>query len=259
MSDTDNDEDLKRAIALSLEQSPPTPSNCNPQVIDLTSDDEDDDLDAPVSTKQITSVDPQVQCKDKPNTAARERYQAPGDIDSGSNIKGPLILEHSLTRSAFLGLNRKQMEEERLLRVSLRKKGEERNAVSDESRKRKASISPPPLRRRDSRQVKRKLSASKAEPEVGEVKEAMVCNPTPRITKFSGQNDFLKSCIAQASPVSSSRQSHKQECETISRRKQYLTSIFLQKPAASPSSIWYSISQRCREEDLGLRLPSTRH
>ena len=82
-------------------------------------------------------------CSSDLNTAARERYQAPGDIDSGSNIKGPLILEHSLTRSAFLGLDRKQMEEERLQRANQRKQNSDQSWKGEsQARKRKASTPP---------------------------------------------------------------------------------------------------------------------
>lgn len=50
MSDSEMDEETKRAIALSLEQnSSPVPSR-EKSVVDLTISDDDDDLDAPVTT-----------------------------------------------------------------------------------------------------------------------------------------------------------------------------------------------------------------
>lgn len=48
MSDSEMDEDLKRAIALSLEQ-PSSPTIRERKLIDLTISDDDDDLDAPVT------------------------------------------------------------------------------------------------------------------------------------------------------------------------------------------------------------------
>ena len=200
MSDTDND-DLKRAIALSLGENSPTTSGRGIQLIDLTSDDEEDDLDAPVSTKQMTSANPKIQAGDN-----KSRYMAPGslkpDITSQSrpavpdhtnsspyaNKTVPLMPGTSLTSSDFL--SRKKMEEERLLRVSLRKKREEMSAARDESRKRKASTSPP-LRRQDGRQVEHNFSASRAELELAAVKEAVVRNPIPKITEYSSRIDFL--------------------------------------------------------------------
>ncbi|KAH8683045.1 tyrosyl-DNA phosphodiesterase-domain-containing protein [Tricladium varicosporioides] len=54
MSDSENDEDLKKAIALSLGQ-PWPPKRVAEEVTNLVSDDEDDDLDAPVVARQIAS------------------------------------------------------------------------------------------------------------------------------------------------------------------------------------------------------------
>jgi hypothetical protein len=59
MADSDNDVDLQRAIALSLEENSPPMRKLKPAtVIDLTvSDDEyDDDLDAPVTARQHASA-----------------------------------------------------------------------------------------------------------------------------------------------------------------------------------------------------------
>ncbi|KAH6684447.1 tyrosyl-DNA phosphodiesterase-domain-containing protein [Halenospora varia] len=54
MSDSENDGDLQKAIALSLGQ-PWPPKRAAGEVIDLVSDDEDDDLDAPVVARQVAS------------------------------------------------------------------------------------------------------------------------------------------------------------------------------------------------------------
>ena len=51
MSDSGQDEELKRAIALSLEQISSPVSIREKITIDLVSSDEDDDLDAPVATR----------------------------------------------------------------------------------------------------------------------------------------------------------------------------------------------------------------
>ena len=168
MSDSE-DEDLKRAIALSLQANSPT----KPTVIDLISDDEDDDLDAPLQLKgtQNNSRDAnEIVAEDIPAPTATkqgegqkkvfpsskiETRQAP---DMTSMIPSPLF-------SSMLGMNRPQMEAERLARLQQKKQREE-EAPSESfnldglagSKKRKASISGSVSGSQDGRQVKAKYS-----------------------------------------------------------------------------------------------------
>ena len=138
MSNSDSDEDLRRAIALSLQEEsgePPVPR----EVIDIPSSDEDEeDLDAPILAKHVTNFGSSSQGAKKihvrplsndPSHAAGDgqREQHPGAV----SVPGqpPVIVAHSpsspkLSDSAFLGLNRRQMEEERLLRVNRKRKRE---------------------------------------------------------------------------------------------------------------------------------------
>jgi hypothetical protein len=177
MSDTDSDEDLKRAIALSLGENLPPSRMRNAVVVDLTSSDQDDDLDAPLTARQVASTKPSYQTRGSPSCESssinlekgksstkglapseggdiRSKANPSGEADNPSRSKPP-------SSTVFLGLNRKQMEEERLLRANKRKKGDEQLLVEDvESRKRKASTPPPCPRGQDDRQMKLKLSES---------------------------------------------------------------------------------------------------
>ena len=178
MSDTESDEDLKRAIALSLAEQSPSSPKAKPVVVDLISSDEDDDLDAPVTARKITSTKASSDRKDeKHNEAPEENTAKPSKTTSGH---GPLPKAHMRPESKltaeedgslsgpstalpFLGLNRKQMEEERLLRAQQRKKPDETSTPEGDVRKRKASTPPPHASRPDARQVRTKLSESATE------------------------------------------------------------------------------------------------
>ena len=156
MSHSD-DEDLRRAIALSLQESPGTSSKAT--VIDLTSDDEDDDLDAPVHTQPSKPSDELFLKKDDcarmnpfqnplANPAAKEG-EDPKKSNPPSSMKPQLEpnsnsgSSRASTAASMLGLNRAKMEADRLARVQQQKQknGEEPLSGSNESKKRKASES----------------------------------------------------------------------------------------------------------------------
>jgi len=123
MSDTENDEDLRRAIALSL-MSPDSVARK-----DLLDDEEDDDdLDKPQSCSIISARTHQTLLQPKHLLPS-----AQGDVR-------PIA-------ASLLGLNRRQMENERLARTALRERGDDAS-----SRKRKASTSPNPSHDRFRRQ-----------------------------------------------------------------------------------------------------------
>jgi hypothetical protein len=176
MSDTESDEDLKKAIAMSLGKEPPSTGSGKPIVIDIVTSDEDDDLDAPVTARKITSKKPPAQKRDeqacevstvhteKPRGSSRD--QVPSDVNFHPGINSSARAEIiSVSRPPntvpFLELNRKQMEEERLQRASQRKrKDEQSSSASQDAKKRKASTSPPRPQEQAHRQVKTKLSVS---------------------------------------------------------------------------------------------------
>jgi hypothetical protein len=142
MSDSDSDEDLKRAIALSLQQtSKPEPSGIKAEIIDLLgdSDDEDDDLDAPLST----------------NKFAKQASTSGLSAVSISTTSTRTVPTQETKMSGLLGLDRKKMEEERLARANRQKPVQDVSTAAG-STKRKASISSPTAE--DNRKVKPKLS-----------------------------------------------------------------------------------------------------
>lgn len=175
---SDSDEDLKTAIALSLQDDQAVLPKQKTPIIDLrSSDDEDDNLDAPVSTKEITSLHYPTQKKDdgftkvitqnrdKPNGITSEGHgHLQKDLLSPS-IDGPPVQGNSSKPEPpavtyFLGLERKQMEAERLARVQQRRKrDEELLAGPIQPRKRKVSDSAP-SGAEDGRHVKAKHSVS---------------------------------------------------------------------------------------------------
>jgi hypothetical protein len=164
MSDSE-DSDVKRAIALSLQDSP----LAKPMVIALTSEDEDDDLDAPVHVKE-NILPPQggrgsviVDQSQLANIANKESDVQ--NIVLPSGIKPRLVPETTpqipspSTGSAILCLNRAQMEADRLARLQQKKmRDDEAFSELNDSKKRKASISKNLSGSQDGRQVKAKYS-----------------------------------------------------------------------------------------------------
>ena len=109
MASSDDDEDIKRAIALSL-QGDSVAGQKSQDVINLDSDDEE---------TAVTSI------RSKPNTTP---VMDPLPVVSNSQVNGGASLP-AVAAPGILGLDRKRMEEERL------------------ARKRKTSVSPPPSRK----------------------------------------------------------------------------------------------------------------
>lgn len=175
MSDTE-DEDVKRAIALSLQpNSSPLATSMPNAVIDLTSSDEDDDLDAPVRIKapKPSNHPPKKQERrisivelsdDEQKTTATKDENDMKSLPPAS-IEPPVQVSDTFAKAqppsgspGILGLDRKQMEAERLARAQQKKRrGEEQLSALDDSRKRKASISETLPGTQDGRQVKAKF------------------------------------------------------------------------------------------------------
>jgi hypothetical protein len=160
MSDSD-DEDLKRAIAMSLGKSNPEPVSTEktPAVIDLISDDEDDDdLDAPVFSRKIATSDQKSTVASKLAHVSQEHLKesemglggcqstALSFMTEPSSLTGASTATNlSAPNSTLRGLDRKKMEEERLARAAARKMILERDRTIQvsESNKRRASDSHP--------------------------------------------------------------------------------------------------------------------
>ncbi|TVY80638.1 Tyrosyl-DNA phosphodiesterase [Lachnellula suecica] len=150
MADSDYDEDIKRAIALSLQESSPNPGKS--EVVDLTSEDEDDDLDAPPVARTIAPPSKSSQ-KTEDKTSGDSTLVAEKDSEMGkpssqtdpSGISQNVpIRENPPAANGILGLlNRKQMEEERVARANKKKNAESQQSTeAPDSRKRKASTPP---------------------------------------------------------------------------------------------------------------------
>lgn len=130
MSSSDDDEDLKLAIAMSLQLNPPaipqTAVRSN-EAIDLTSDTEDEDDDENLrraiqlslqevdrkSHRDRTTVELSNVAKAVPSTSHQSKLLAQSDTAAPTASVGPLN---------FIGLDRKAMEQERLLRLGKRKR-----------------------------------------------------------------------------------------------------------------------------------------
>lgn len=160
---SDEDDDLNKAIALSLQDSNQlsSPAPKHPVVIDLISDDDTDtdDLDQPavldklppgsgkkgsaasdngIKLEESLVIRPQVQNAEtkhaKSQTAAKPVNQSGQELSKPSDIKEPKV-----TMSGLGGLDRKKMEEERLARA------EKRKAMS--SQPENSDVAEPPLKK----------------------------------------------------------------------------------------------------------------
>ncbi|KAH8799021.1 hypothetical protein F5882DRAFT_348765 [Hyaloscypha sp. PMI_1271] len=137
MSDAESDEDLRRAIALSLMS--PEPQN-NVILIDDSDEQDDDDLDKPRSTRPNANQTPQPLPEKTRMTAI--------DLSTPVQLLSGTQREATPVAAGLLGLNRWEMETERLARAALRRKRDEDASMSSgPAQKRKASKSPPLLRR----------------------------------------------------------------------------------------------------------------
>jgi hypothetical protein len=177
MSESDEDEELRRAIALSLEDSR---ANKNEElsyegtrtkdVIDLVSSDEEDDLDAPVVAKPVRALhNPTAKAGRVEDLSTRVSKNLEKTIlNGGSEQEGklatlekhPTVVESTAETSSgttygISGLSdRKKMEEERLERARKRKGQMEGVGSSSElSRKRKATSPPAEREARNGNQI----------------------------------------------------------------------------------------------------------
>lgn len=134
MSDAESDEDLRKAIALSLMS--PEPQN-DVILIDDSDEQDDDDLDKPRSTRPNANQTPQ--------PLPQETHKTTIDLPTPVQLLSGTQREATPVAAGLLGLNRKEMEAERLARAALRRKGDEDASMSSgPTQKRKASKSPVP-------------------------------------------------------------------------------------------------------------------
>lgn len=147
MADEEDDEALRLAIELSLQTDQPTPATSADTVIDLISDD-DDDLDAPQKIPSRPAISKLQQIKVEnlaKSIRSNDESLVSRSMDNSTNIVAKpnvntenAILAPRPSGSTLLGLDRKQMEQERLARLAASKPGQHGNEA--ESKKRKAEL-----------------------------------------------------------------------------------------------------------------------
>ncbi|EPE29923.1 Phospholipase D/nuclease [Glarea lozoyensis ATCC 20868] len=183
MSESDQDDELKRAIALSLQESGVVrdedvsyEGTRKKNVIDLVSSDEEDDLDAPVVARPVRSLHNPIaktsRVQDLSIAASKnlekkalneerglEQNDEPAAIEKISTVVQSTAESASGTTLGILGkFDRKKMEEERLERARNRKEQTEGGGSSSEpSRKRKATS---PLAEHEARSGKQNVTKS---------------------------------------------------------------------------------------------------
>ncbi|KAB5570054.1 tyrosyl-DNA phosphodiesterase-domain-containing protein [Coniochaeta sp. 2T2.1] len=140
--DSDDDEALRMAIAMSLGEEPPANPKKKPAVtVDLTQDDGDEKIDltreedietaSEASSPGFMGVDAMQPAEEKPAGAKREngdRKSEPKKEEQPSTAATREPAAPASSLSALLGLDRAKMEEERLARVRKRKAAEEEQA-----------------------------------------------------------------------------------------------------------------------------------
>ncbi|KAK0116055.1 hypothetical protein ONS95_013089 [Cadophora gregata] len=156
MSETESDEDFKRAVALSLKDQS-TVAGSKSTVIDLVSDsdvdddddDDDDDLDAPVTARKLPIFNGSATTRSgpiKPKAAGSLEFSHMyGDLGSVLSSPGTKAMKASQPTGGMLGLNRKAMEEERLRRQKQKQESGQLIAKN----KRHASLSPLSVKERE--------------------------------------------------------------------------------------------------------------
>ncbi|KAJ5033514.1 uncharacterized protein L3040_008629 [Drepanopeziza brunnea f. sp. 'multigermtubi'] len=170
MSDSESDEDLKRAIALSLQEQPPFARPQDSILIDLVSDDDDDDddddLDAPVTAKPATRESQPLSADAPANPGSNHTAsQTPATPSKSVVLKTPnepARAKDVAPSVGLAGLDRRSMEEARLKRVQMQQKGAALSVDQSIPRKRQASISSPRLREQERPHTKAKLSDTAA-------------------------------------------------------------------------------------------------
>jgi hypothetical protein len=120
MSHSDDDEEVKRAIAMSLADTP------NKDVVDLTSDDEDDDMRRAIALSLDENKDGPAADSMGKSEASRPAQYAPLNTKASTSAQSQAGLLSSAASSTkptgVLGLDRKAMEQERLARLGKRKR-----------------------------------------------------------------------------------------------------------------------------------------
>ncbi|KAI9049476.1 hypothetical protein LZ554_006507 [Drepanopeziza brunnea f. sp. 'monogermtubi'] len=165
MSDSESDEDLKRAIALSLQEQLPSARPQDSILIDLVSDDDDDDddddLDTPVTAKPVTRESQPLSADAQANPgSSHTTSQTPATTSKSVVLKTPnepARAKDVAPSGGLAGLDRRSMEEARLRRVQMQQKGVAPSVDQSIPRKRQASISPPRLREQERPHTKAKL------------------------------------------------------------------------------------------------------
>ncbi|KAH8600886.1 tyrosyl-DNA phosphodiesterase-domain-containing protein [Bisporella sp. PMI_857] len=194
MSDTD-DEDMKKAIALSLGQSYPTKPKAfsrEPQAIIVlqSSDDETDDLDAPLTIKkkpparkvlveELGHVHSGISSED--GSKDEELLQKIGPPSQkliyqiNESLPSRKSSKDMVAKPGFLGLDRKKMEEERLLRIASKKKldGTSLEPAEDSQKRKLANYSP------WSQEMERRVKPK--------VAESNTLDVTPTVSSFKDQ------------------------------------------------------------------------
>lgn len=159
MSDADSDEDLQKAIALSLVSSEPGPREINASFIEDDDEEDDDDLDKPRNMHLLTSA--RTRANRTPSGPSESTQRTVIDLSTPMQLLSETENEAAPPAVGLLGLDRWQMEEERLARVALGKKAE---VDISTSKKRKASTSPIHSRDRARREKERLRNLSEPIP-----------------------------------------------------------------------------------------------
>ncbi len=143
MSDADSDEDLQKAIALSLMSSEPEPQEVNAIVIEDDDEEDDDDLDKPRNMHPLTSA--RIRANRTASAPSENTQSTVIDLSTPMQLLSETKSEAAPPAVGLLGLDRRRKEEERLASVALGKGAEAdipTSAGRAQSGKRKASTSP---------------------------------------------------------------------------------------------------------------------
>jgi hypothetical protein len=209
MSEDEYDEDLRRAIALSLMA--PEPQR-DVILIDDSDEQDDDDLDKPRSTRPNANQVPPLPLKETHKDVID--LSRPVQLSPGTQrVAAPVA-------AGLHGLNRKEMEDERLARAALRRKRDEDASTSSRpAQKRKASKSPVPSQDHTRR-----------------VKDRFVDGPKPLLRKRVGPElaDLLV-------PISAFTEGGRPDHPQRGKRAFEIGPNSLQEPLTSPSDLHHKI------------------
>ncbi|KAG9204360.1 hypothetical protein G6514_001434 [Epicoccum nigrum] len=133
MASSDDDEDLKLALALSMQHSPANTST-NKTVVDLTSDDEGEDSDKELKQAIALSLQEAIQPMTGAAPATTDQQLSSVDTTSLAELTAQNVLTSALpSKSTPFVIDRKAMEAERLQRLAERKR--KRTASPDRPQK----------------------------------------------------------------------------------------------------------------------------